>query len=240
MLDAVLNTYQDIGIITLYWFDWSEDLSGVFIAFRVALFDIDVFEPTCSLDWGFAQIFGMMLGLSRPAWIPPSAIHLSRSHRPFLYAFLLAVGCLARVLALDDAISSALSFFVGAVPITLYYCISTFICRHVNEYGQVFTEQPDEGCEKPFAMRVVAVGYLIVTAVFLAALGGTDDRTGLRANSTHSWVWFPRLRAGDVILWRSERVWHAAFARPGQAPGKSRRSADARFVLVDPPGPPAD
>ena len=87
MLDAVLNTYQDIGIITLYWFDWSEDLSGVFIAFRVALFDIDVFEPTCSLDWGFAQIFGMMLGLSRPAWIPRgrgfqrsnSLVHTGRS-----------------------------------------------------------------------------------------------------------------------------------------------------------------
>ena len=92
----------------------------------------------------------------------------------------------------------------------------------------------------PLALLLPGAEPHLDAAPFLAALGGTDDRTGLRANSTHSWVWFPRLRAGDVILWRSERVWHAAFARPGQAPGKSRRSADARFVLVDPPGPPAD
>ena len=36
---------QDMGIITLYWFDWSEKLSSVFFIFRIALFDVDVVSP---------------------------------------------------------------------------------------------------------------------------------------------------------------------------------------------------
>ena len=29
----------------------------------MALFDVDVVEPTCSFDWGFTQAFTMMLAL---------------------------------------------------------------------------------------------------------------------------------------------------------------------------------
>ena len=43
VFDAVLLTYQDIGIITLFWFEWSQKLSRIFFVFRVALFDVDVY-----------------------------------------------------------------------------------------------------------------------------------------------------------------------------------------------------
>ena len=63
VLDAVLISYQDLGLISLYWFQWSGQLSEVFFIFRIALFDVDVFEPTCTMDWGFAQMLVLMLGL---------------------------------------------------------------------------------------------------------------------------------------------------------------------------------
>ena len=121
----------------------------------------------CSLDWGFPQIFGMMLGL------------------PVLYAVLLAVAHAAKVITLDAAISSALSFFISAVPITVYYCLSTFACRDVSGYGRVFTEQPDEGCggASTRAMRAVAVCYLATTAAFLAALAWRLQKAAFRAET---------------------------------------------------------
>jgi len=37
VLGVVLMSYQDLGIVTLYFFDWSERLSNYFFVFRVAL-----------------------------------------------------------------------------------------------------------------------------------------------------------------------------------------------------------
>jgi hypothetical protein len=37
VLDVVFMSYQDLGIVTLYYFDWSERLSNYFFVFRVAL-----------------------------------------------------------------------------------------------------------------------------------------------------------------------------------------------------------
>jgi hypothetical protein len=58
--------------------------------------------------------------------------------------------------------------------------------------------------------------------------GGTG--TGLRHDARHAWVWHSALGVGDALLWRSELVYHAAFARPGQQANASRRSADVRLM----------
>ena len=46
-LDVVLSTYQDLGIISSYWLYWPARFDFIFTIFNIALFDINVFEPTC-------------------------------------------------------------------------------------------------------------------------------------------------------------------------------------------------
>ncbi|KAJ1445725.1 hypothetical protein M885DRAFT_578732 [Pelagophyceae sp. CCMP2097] len=48
VLDTVLLTYQDIGIIADLNFEWPKSLGPFFIVFRVALFDVDIITPACS------------------------------------------------------------------------------------------------------------------------------------------------------------------------------------------------
>lgn len=72
------------------------------------------------------------------------------------------------------------------------------------------------------------------------------DRTGLNHQPGHKWLGFPDMCPGDVLVWRSDVVYHAAYS--GKASGgedvdeevvavcdcpPSRRSVDVRFVVTD-------
>ncbi|CAM9569733.1 unnamed protein product [Phaeothamnion confervicola] len=58
------------------------------------------------------------------------------------------------------------------------------------------------------------------------------DRTSLRYNPAQRWVFFPGLGPGDAIVWRSEKVYHAAFHDEGHPAALSRRSVDLRLWRV--------
>ena len=62
----------------------------------MALFDVDVVEPTCALDWGFKQAFILMLLL------------------PFVVMFVYGSAYLFRARSMDQCFGGALSFFVDA------------------------------------------------------------------------------------------------------------------------------
>jgi hypothetical protein len=67
------------------------------------------------------------------------------------------------------------------------------------------------------------------------------DRTGLKFNKAQQWVWFPQMQPGDMLLWKSEVVYHASFALPQQHLQPElhppRRSIDLR-IYFEQPGPP--
>eukprot|EP00611_Tribonema_gayanum_P030651 TRINITY_DN859_c0_g1_i2.p1 TRINITY_DN859_c0_g1~~TRINITY_DN859_c0_g1_i2.p1 ORF type:complete len:407 (-),score=50.02 TRINITY_DN859_c0_g1_i2:721-1941(-) len=70
-----------------------------------------------------------------------------------------------------------------------------------------------------------------VSAGDVAGFRGLEyDRTSLRANDAHRWVYYPDMQVGDALVWRSETVYHAAF-HTGPAPF-SRESLDMR-IWVD-------
>ena len=112
-----------------YFFDWSETISQFFFVFRVALFDVDVVEPTCAFEWGFNEAYRMMLSL------------------PFAFAVVQAAAYALRFKSGDEAYAGTLSFFVEAQASLLYYCISTFICRKIRPGNRnVYVEDPDTSC----------------------------------------------------------------------------------------------
>ncbi len=173
VLDAVFMSYQDLGIITMYFFDWSETISQFFFVFRVALFDVDVVEPTCAFEWGFNEAYRMMLAL------------------PFCFAVVQAAAYVFGLKSGDEAYAGTLSFFVEAQASLLYYCISTFICRKIRPGNRsVYVEDPDTSCEtaSTTTMQIVAVFYLLLitrrnTIVVPTALDGGVGRRA--AVATH-------------------------------------------------------
>jgi hypothetical protein len=138
-----------------YFFDWSEKLSNFFFVFRVALFDVDVVEPTCSFEWGFNQAFRYMLAL------------------PFCMAIVQACGHLLKLRSGDEAYAGTLSFFLDAQGALLYYCISTFICRRIRPSGHlVYVEDADTFCDtqSTLVMQVIAALYLLLILVVTLAI----------------------------------------------------------------------
>jgi len=149
VFDAVLLTYQDIGLITLFWFDWNERLSRVFFVFRVALLDVDVYEPTCAIEWGFNEAFRMMLLL------------------PILMAGVNACGYACKLQSRDEGISNSLSFFINAQASLLYYCSSVFSCRNIHPANKkYYVEELDASCTttSTTVMRVISSLYLLLIA----------------------------------------------------------------------------
>jgi len=111
-----------------------------------------VYEPTCSLEWGFNEAFRMMLALP----LVMAAIHL------FTWAI--------RLRSLDEACGGALSFFIDAQASLLYYCFSVFECRGIRagkNVQHVYVEESDASCEteSTIAMRIIATLYLGLIAI---------------------------------------------------------------------------
>ena len=100
-LDVVLNAYQDVGLLADYWLFWPVAFDELFSGFNIALFDINVFEPSCSF----------------PDWGPDEGLYLMISV-PFVYALYAAGLYVARGDKTDAAKletqSSVLAFLVGA------------------------------------------------------------------------------------------------------------------------------
>ena len=60
-------------------------------------------------------------------------------------------------------------------------------------------------------------------------LGIENDRTGIRYSQDHQWIYFSNMNVGDLLLWHSEIVYHAAFALPDQ--DALRSSLDMRIYF---------
>ena len=74
--------------------------------------------------------------------------------------------------------------------------------------------------------------------------GLEGDRTGLRHRANHRWFYVPNMGPGDVLIWRSEVVYHASLvpvnacsiANPGLDIGSERRkSIDLRLIYYEDP-----
>ena len=62
-------------------------------------------------------------------------------------------------------------------------------------------------------------------------MGLDQDRTGLRFHQDHEWLWAKDMQPGDMWLWASDRVFHAAF--PLLEDEGPRISADFRIYFGD-------
>lgn len=159
VLDVVLTSYQDLGIITSFRLYWPKQLSKVFIAYYIALFDIDVFSPNASFPkWSHTEAFYLMLSM------------------PFVYACMRTVWFLVATPRTPQAwrqtVGSTLSFMLGSTPSLLTYSLSAFTCRHFVGISHVVrVESPSKMCDTNDGriMAVVAGFYVAIVIVGAAA-----------------------------------------------------------------------
>jgi len=202
VFDVVLMSYQDLGIITLYYFDWNRNLAQLFFIFRVALFDVDVVEPTCAFEWGFNEAYRMMLSL------------------PFAFAVVQAAAYALGFKSGDEAYAGTLSFFVEAQASLLYYCISTFICRKIRPGNRsVYVEDPDTSCEtaSTTTMQIIAVFYLLLILVVTLMLfqrlwtaASADELRSPHILARYGFL-YRRLRMGAGFWWAVRMTKQAAL-----------------------------
>jgi len=140
----------------------------MFFVFRVALLDVDVYEPTCATDWGFNWAFRLMLSL------------------PLLFAAANAFGYVTGLREGGKAFAGALSFFINAQASLLFYCLAVFSCRHVHPMDTYYyVEELDTSCEteSTLVMRIFAAAYLAliggVTSALFMRLKRAADRDEL-------------------------------------------------------------
>ena len=50
VLDVILDTYQDLGIVSGYWLFWPSSFDILFVVFNIALFDVDVDSSLAAID----------------------------------------------------------------------------------------------------------------------------------------------------------------------------------------------
>ena len=185
-----------------YFFDWSETISQFFFVFRVALFDVDVVEPTCAFEWGFNEAYRMMLSL------------------PFAFAVVQAAAYALRFKSGDEAYAGTLSFFVEAQASLLYYCISTFICRKIRPGNRnVYVEDPDTSCatESSTTMQIIAVFYLLLILVVTLMLfqrlwtaASADELRSPHILARYGFL-YRRLRMGAGFWWAVRMAKQAAL-----------------------------
>ncbi|KAJ8613552.1 hypothetical protein CTAYLR_002193 [Chrysophaeum taylorii] len=154
-LDLVLTVFQDIGILTSFRLYWPKQLQYIIVFYHIALFDVDVLEPTCAYpEWGHVHTFFLMFAMP--------IVHLVMQ---CAYSAVVTSGGLN---AWRSALCSHLSFVVTSMPVLMSYSSSAFFCRRfVGHKQRVFAESPADSCDSPMAnaMRVVAsiyFAYLVV------------------------------------------------------------------------------
>ena len=145
VLDVVLDSFQDLGVISGYWLYWPPALDGLFAIYNIALFDVDMYTPSCTFPkWGFTHSFYLMMAM------------------PFFYA---AYAATYTLLCTErtrtnwlEFLGSSVSFLFGSTPSLLSYTLGTFACRPIAGYGRMLVEAPEQHCgtAQVDAMRVVA------------------------------------------------------------------------------------
>ncbi|KAK7249493.1 hypothetical protein SO694_00049275 [Aureococcus anophagefferens] len=159
VLDVVLDSFQDLGVISGFWLYWPPQLDALFAIYNIALFDVDMYLPSCSFPvWGFTHTFYLMIAM------------------PLFYG----VYGVCYTLALTDrgaedwleTVGSTISFLFGSTPSLLSYTLGTFACRDIVGYGSMLVDAPEESCSTTQVanMRLVAVVYLAVLVVGVPAL----------------------------------------------------------------------
>ncbi|KAJ8613551.1 hypothetical protein CTAYLR_002192 [Chrysophaeum taylorii] len=149
VLNLVLAVFQDLGILTSFRLYWPKQFQYIIVLYRIALFDVDVLDPTCAFPkWGQAHTFFLTLAL------------------PFVHLVIrcayAAVATSGGLNAWHSTIGSHASFVVTSMPILLMYCMSPFLCRRfVGREQRVFAVSPADSCDSSTAnaMRVVASIY---------------------------------------------------------------------------------
>lgn len=151
VLDVVLDSFQDLGVISGYWLYWPSSVDVLFSIYNIALFDVDMYTPSCSFPvWGFTHTFYLMMSM------------------PFAYAaFAASRTVVATDRAADDwreMAGSCVSFLFGSMPALLSYTLGTFACRDIVGYGSMLVDAPEESCDTVQVdnMRIVSVVYLAV------------------------------------------------------------------------------
>jgi len=150
-LDVVLNTYQDLGIIASFWLYWPPEFDFLFTYFNIALFDINVFEPTCAFPW----------------WGPNEEFYLMIS-MPFIY--LMYAVAVALVFKRSRGRSVWVAVFVGSLRFLVSaqaaladVVLAPWACRsfHGMSPQRRRVEAPMENCDGASltAVRVIAAFY---------------------------------------------------------------------------------
>ncbi|KAJ1447507.1 hypothetical protein M885DRAFT_591338 [Pelagophyceae sp. CCMP2097] len=159
VLDTVLLTYQDIGIIVDLNFEWPASLAPLFIVFRIALFDVDIITPTCSYAaWNGLHVFALMLLLPLSAAARYGGQYvLSTRHK---------TANERRELG-EVLFGNFLSFVVGAQASQIRQCLLVFSCRRIQGNGLVLYNDLSVECGGGtlVALRVVGIAYLAVVIV---------------------------------------------------------------------------
>ncbi|KAJ8601670.1 hypothetical protein CTAYLR_007470 [Chrysophaeum taylorii] len=139
LLDLVLDVYQDCGIIASFRFQWPRQLEYVFIAFVVALFDVDAYARRPAMPFFHAAL--------RAAWALATTNWTADDFR--------------------RVAGSSLSFLITAFPSLVATCQSAFTCRKFQGHGRMLVESPPDACgtREHTIVRVVAVLYFAVFIV---------------------------------------------------------------------------
>ncbi|KAJ8602800.1 hypothetical protein CTAYLR_002616 [Chrysophaeum taylorii] len=154
VLNIILDVYQDLGVISTFHYYWPAPLEVTFVAYSIALLDVDTYEPTCAIrDWGFPHAFWVMLSL------------------PIIHAaFRISYTALSSPRNLDAwrrTTGSVLSYLFGSYPSLITRCLSAFTCWHIRGVGLLQEENLEQRCHAPSnqVRRVVAACYLAVVVI---------------------------------------------------------------------------
>mmetsp|Transcript_15081 Transcript_15081/g.48979 ORF Transcript_15081/g.48979 Transcript_15081/m.48979 type:complete len:1934 (+) Transcript_15081:83-5884(+) len=222
VLDVILDTYQDLGIVSGYWLFWPASFDVLFMVFNIALFDVDVIEPKCSIaQWNQNATYFLMLAMP--------VIYC-------LFQFAWVAVCTPR--RADDvtaAISQSASFLFGAQASLTLTVLEVFPCRRfvgMGEKVRAFAEDMPCGGSESTGMRVFGMFYMVIfvyglpTCLFLYLVKlrrenrlcdpWTLERWGFCYDKfrPNAWLWglVLRFRQG-VLCFTSALLWHKPLAQ---------------------------
>ncbi|KAJ8605391.1 hypothetical protein CTAYLR_002412 [Chrysophaeum taylorii] len=227
-LDLVLTVFQDIGILTSFRLYWPKQLQYIIVFYHIALFDVDVLEPTCAFpEWGHVHTFFLMFAMP--------ILHL------IMQCAYNAVVTSGGLNAWRSALCSHLSFVVTSMPALMSYSSSAFFCRRfVGHKQRVFAESPADSCDSPMAntMRVVASIYFAYLVV-VCGVCTYHMAMLLRRNELHKpdvlgmYGFLYKSYRSDALYWSSVRISkQAALTLISQALWKSPFSQSLAALTV--------
>lgn len=183
VLDVVLDVFQDLGLISSFRYAWPQTLEVGFIAFRISLFDVDIYEPTCVIpDWNFYHMFWLMIslpfvysGLRLFFSVTRRRQRMQHTHRRQSKIRAVLLGTIDADLhhhheqvPFLEAVGSCVAFVWHALPSLIVTSESVFMCRSFKGLGRRLAAEPSARCDvthNRIAARVFAVFYIAVVAI---------------------------------------------------------------------------